>query len=84
MSSGQEQEQELLVNTAPPQLPKLCLHKFSLQTRGQQQGRDDVHLVNGPNQTGCEMMSLCSRAVWCVWAIWGKGGTLLLQSYYVT
>ena len=51
---GQEQEQ--LVNTAPPQLPELRLHKLFLRTSGQQQSRDALrafilwmfqdHLVN--------------------------------------
>ena len=61
---GQEQEQ--LVNTAPPQLPRLCLHKFSLLACGQQQSRDALwtsilwmlhdHPMNCLDQTGHGMM----------------------------
>ena len=62
--SGQEQEQ--LVNTARPLLPKLRLHKFSLWASSQQQSRDALQTsilwifhdppVNSLNQTGNEMM----------------------------
>ena len=61
-----EQEQEQPVNTAPPTLPELRIHKFSLRTCGQQQSRDTLrtsilwmshdHPVNCPYQTGHEMM----------------------------
>ena len=37
---GQEQELEQLVNSAPPQLAKLCLHKFPLQASNKQQSRN--------------------------------------------
>ena len=61
-----------MVNTAPPQLPELPLHKFSLRTSGQQQSRDAAlgafilwmfqdHLVNYPNQTGYEIV--CSSGI---------------------
>ena len=69
------QGQEELVNAAPPQLPKQCLPKFSLWTRGQQQIRytlqtsilcmfqDHLFLtaVNGLNQSCYGMM--CSSEI---------------------
>ena len=60
---GLEQEQ---INTAPPLLPKLCLHMFFLLIIGQQQSKDVLqtsilwmfqdHQVKCLNQTGYEMM----------------------------
>ena len=57
---------EQLVNTAPPHMPELHLHKFSLLTSGQQQSRTALrtsilwmfqdHQVNSLNQNGDEMM----------------------------
>ena len=60
------QEQEQSVNTAPPPLPEVRLHKFSLRASGQLHSRDALrtailwmlrdHPVNRPNQSGHEMM----------------------------
>ena len=92
--SGQEQEQ--LVNTARPLLPKLRLHKFSLRASSQQQSRNALQTsilwifhdppVNSLNQTGNEMMC-CSGIrftdqlrVWCFWAKIGHWCSVLPNS----